>query len=1303
MGEVTLDDDGWAEPGLRRELMDAHGADLAVQFSPTGPCGGAGCAQIGALRSARWSDAPAWVGNGSVLTTAHELGHAMGLTHSARQAEAHGAWRWSRGHYVSPTGARRRFGTIMTYGSEVRGGVFANPATDCDGVPCGLSVDDIDGADAVTTLDRLRFQVAAHRAPATDADGDGIVDAADALPDDPSDWIDSDGDGLGDNADPDDDNDGRPDVDDAFPLDPDEWTDADRDGIGDNADDDVADLSPFRDPALRAAVEEALGKAPGAVITAMDMASLTELSAWNLGVRDLTGLELATRLERLELRYNDISSAAPLAGLAKLRRLNLGFNRLADLRPLSELANLNYLSASGNPVSDIGPLSGLNGLRFLYLSDTKVAFADVVGLPFFNELRGLGVAGLGVQDISALAGHPLDWWLDLSRNPIADLSPLSGLTAIRHLYLSAVGMADVQALKGLVDLRSLGLSDNRIADLGPLSGMAALELLDFDDNRVADLKPLADLSGLRELRMANNRVTDLAPLTGVNALKRLFAGGNRISDLAPLSTMIALEALDLSDNAVADIGPLAERAVFGGAESSGADVYLDGNPLNDASIDEHIPTLESWGVNVRFDRRGSEASAAAIVDPTLRALVAETLAGSRVHVDDAPSAWPLDRLERLALRNRGVNSLAGLEGAVALMWLHAASNGIADLSPLGELSNLRQLDLRGNRISDLAPLIANSDLAQGGQVALDGNPLSEESLNVHVPALLDRGVQVSVADVELALAAAGAPLRYDVSGYFEARLGRGFSASAHSSAPSLAAAQMAGGELRVTPGASGGNLTVSVRAIGADGTAQTLSFAVVVRGAWVVPLFLSAQDALGRQGFLRIVNRGPAGEVGIVAIDDAGMRAPSQTLALGAGETAHFNSADLETGNVGKGLIGGSGRGTGDWRLELRSPLDLEVLAYIRTADGFVTTMHDVVPRARDGSHAIAFFNPAGNVSQASALRLVNLGADPAQAVISGVDDRGERAAGDVRVEVPAAQSLTFTAGELESGNAHHLSGALGDGAGKWRLRVAAGGDLVAMNLLTSPEGHIANLSAAGMPDADGAHRVPLLPAASDALGRQGFVRVINRSNRAGEVRIQAFDDAGRRHEALSLTLDALAAIHFNSADLELGNPRKGLAGSTGPGIGDWRLRLSSDLDIEVLAYIRTPSGFVTSMHDLAGRSGRRYDLATFNPASNTNQVSRLRIVNPGARPAQVSLSGVDDAGNSAAEVVRFEVPAGGARAFTAVDLESGEHERLRSGRLGDGRGKWRLTVDSESRLYVMSLLATPTGHLTNLSTRPKR
>ena len=69
-----------------------------------------------------------------------------------------------------------------------------------------------------------------------DSDGDGVPDSGDAFPVNPNESLDTDGDGVGNNADADDDGDGYSDADDRFPLDPSEWLDSDGDGVGDNSD-----------------------------------------------------------------------------------------------------------------------------------------------------------------------------------------------------------------------------------------------------------------------------------------------------------------------------------------------------------------------------------------------------------------------------------------------------------------------------------------------------------------------------------------------------------------------------------------------------------------------------------------------------------------------------------------------------------------------------------------------------------------------------------------------------------------------------------------------------------------------------------------------------------------------------------------------------------------------------------------------------------------------------------------------------------------------------------------------------------
>ena len=515
----------------------------------------------------------------------------------------------------------------------------------------------------------------------------------------------------------------------------------------------------------------------------------------------------------------------------------------------------------------------------------------------------------------------------------------------------------------------------------------------------------------------------------------------------------------------------------------------------------------------------------------------------------------------------------------------------------------------------------------------------------------------------------------------------------------LVAAWVAGGAWApFTVHADTGGVAVPMSRYGADTANGTISAAAE---SLTVPYFPASGNEFGREGFVRLINHADrAGEVRIDALDDEGVAYGPLTLSIGRYETVHFNSGDLEAGNPDKGLSGHTGSGEGDWRLVFASELDIEALAYIRTPDGFLTAMHDVLPVA-EGRLLAAVFNPGSNWRQVSWLRLVNANAAAAEVTVRGIDDRGLSLGAGVTVSIPARASRTYSAAELEDGRAPGLAGSLGDGDGKWRLVVESDVGIAGMGMLSSPSGHLTNLSSSPRRADGGVHAVPFFPSASDPIGRQGFVRVINHADRAAQVRIDAFDETDRDYEALTLDLGANQAIHFNSHDLEVGNAAKGLSGSTGAGDGDWRLELSSEGNVEVLAFVRMPDGFLTAMHDLAPSAHTRHRVPFFNPGSNTGRRSLLRMVNPGEAAATVTMQGVDDAGKDARGKVQVWLPEGSSRTLSAQQLESGGDGF--DGALGDGTGKWQLTLTSDRPVMAMSLLSSGTGHVTNLSTAPGR
>jgi len=269
------------------------------------------------------------------------------------------------------------------------------------------------------------------------------------------------------------------------------------------------------DANLRAVIEDSLGKASGAPITPSEMASLTRLEAPNSEISDLTGLEFAAGLTRLDLGHevvdntivnsNSISDISPLSNLNSLTWLNLSFNSISDVSALSNLTNLTSLSLYGNSISDISSLSGLTSLA----------------------------------------------WLELSGNKISTITPLSGLTGLTNLYLRFNSISDISPLSSLTNLRVLWLRQNKISDISSLSSLTNLTSLFLNSNEISDITPLSGLTNLDWLVLNSNKISDISSLSSLTNLRGLFLDGNQLTGSIPswLGSLTNLQRLALSDNA----------------------------------------------------------------------------------------------------------------------------------------------------------------------------------------------------------------------------------------------------------------------------------------------------------------------------------------------------------------------------------------------------------------------------------------------------------------------------------------------------------------------------------------------------------------------------------------------------------------------------------------------------------------------------------------------------------------------------------------------------------------------------------
>ena len=937
--------------------------------------------------------------------------------------------------------------------------------------------------------------------------------------------------------------------------------------------------------------------------------------------------------------------------------------------------------------------------------------------------------------------------LSLSGNAISDVAPLASLESLTNLHLRANDIADVAPLAGLDALTGLDLSFNAISDIAPLAELRLLRWLLLNDNDIADITALAELRSLTRLSLGSNVIPDIAPLAGVESLTNLDVGANDIADIAPLAGLDALEALDLAFNVISDVvilaelGALTELYLNNNAISDiaplvandglgrGDTLALERNPLSARALDNDIPVLQERGVEVTFDAPEPLAEgdrAANIPDPAMRTVF-------EIALDKGPG-WPIGvneiaEITELDVRDSHIEDLAGIEHATDLEYLDLGGNAVTDLALLEGLESLQLLYLDGNEISDIAALAelplailslsdtkvedfsALSNMDSLYWLALDGNairdlpalPASLRYLYLTNNAISDIGVLASLPRLRearlggnsirsLAPLAGLAQLEHvflndnrvrdvaplNLESLVEVHLRNNRIRNIESLRQgSLAMADVRGNPLAET------SANDHVPALRTEGTTVLMGRAV--------PYFPAAGGS--NEGFVRVVNRsGISGDVFIEAVDDAGVRFGPESLRLGARRVLYFDSGELQDGHAAKGFAGIGPPTAGDWRLEVASALDIEVLSYVRAEDGVVTPMHDI---AREAGHFAGGLPSFGVFDSAegggSILRVVNTEAERARWTTGGYDDRGYWRAMANAFVLPGGSALTFTAEQLA--NAHGLA------QGSWQLRVR-GFPWFAQNLYMSPAGHLANLSTAPMnaePLADGTtrHRVPFLPAVAGP--HEGLVRVVNRSAKAGEATIEATDDEGNRFGPSSLSLDARQAVLLTSADLEHGNDAKGLAGAFGPGEGDWRLALTSTLDLQVLSYVRSEGGFVSAMHDLAPiAADGSHRVVYFNPASNRRHMSKLRLANDSEQAAAVTITGLDDRGAQSG-VVTLAVPAMSAATFTSTQLEAGG-EGL-AGSLGDGYGKWRLRVESDVPLAVMSLVESRDGHLVNVST----
>lgn len=485
----------------------------------------------------------------------------------------------------------------------------------------------------------------------------------------------------------------------------------------------------------------------------IDLEKLSELSYIQTNatsetnkISDLTGLEYAKNLKKINFPYNNISNISKLGGLTELTDVNLSYNKLTDISELSNLTKLEILDLSGNTLSSIGPIKEKVNLKSLKLNST------------------------GTSDITELFELTNLINLELSNNGIYEIGYLFNITKLEQLVLRDNNISNIYVLDSLQNINYLDISNNKIGNnLNDLTGSAKLKNLTIDNNQVEDISGIKNFPNITYLSVNNNNISDITNINKLTSLIYFSGKNNKIEKIEAFSNNNNLVALYISNNKILDISPL--NGIFSNInyfDAKGQQIDLGEQGINSGELIIENPTLTVGGsgkkVPITFISDGGSYNISTgeikwttlsnnqmasfsfkdgigfegtvnfkaksnihVPDPNLRKAINKKLRGT---ASDMPEYFTQEEMESIkAIDYFGtgndsdkISSLEGLEYAVNLESIYFYEQNISDLDPLKNLKKITGLSLQYSKIENLKPL---ENLTTLTELYLDGNKIKD--------------------------------------------------------------------------------------------------------------------------------------------------------------------------------------------------------------------------------------------------------------------------------------------------------------------------------------------------------------------------------------------------------------------------------------------------------------------------------------------------------------------------------------------------------------------------------------------------
>jgi Leucine-rich repeat (LRR) protein len=221
-------------------------------------------------------------------------------------------------------------------------------------------------------------------------------------------------------------------------------------------------------------------------------------------VKSLDGIEHLVSLTDVNLAFNAIIDAAPLAHLPRLTVIDLSHNHLHDLPVFRSAYNLARLELNYNQFES---LNWLTTQHFSVLSSLSVAHnnldtLDAVGAVM--QLRELNVRNNRITDIGPAFNLTALELIDLGSNMVSSIQGISALKELRRAFLDRNNLTHVADLADLKWLEELDLSSNPLGEVSDLGALQRLQRLDLSQTGIRSLKGVLSLGDLEVLRLHGN-------------------------------------------------------------------------------------------------------------------------------------------------------------------------------------------------------------------------------------------------------------------------------------------------------------------------------------------------------------------------------------------------------------------------------------------------------------------------------------------------------------------------------------------------------------------------------------------------------------------------------------------------------------------------------------------------------------------------------------------------------------------------------------------------------------------------------